>query len=218
MLSDADYAELSGSGCRVFHWRRAPDEMCRAHPGQLANRESKLPSMWPRRCHSPLQLGAIAVGGVVLLLLTLVAVVLLPKSFAWIHPLSMGWGARWLQWLGGLTLLLPGLVLEVRAISVLNQGVRLERWRDEEVNALRVLVEKPVWNALVWSLTVLLALLVLLLPRHSSFSSAWCFIWMPLNLLSALRNALRKPASTVPSIVDWPPRQPLHSERWGQRV
>ena len=127
-------------------------------------------------------------------------------------------GARCLQWLGGLTVLLPGVVLQVRAISVLNHGVRLERWREEEVDALRVTVEKPLWSASTWALTVMLALLVFLLPRHSSFSSAWCFIWMPLTLLSALRNAVRKPDSAVPSILSGFPSQSLHSEHRGQRI
>ena len=174
--------------------------------------------MWPRQSQTPVQLGRIAVGGVLLFLLTLLAVVLLPKSFAWMHPVHADWGARCLQWLGGLTVLLPGVVLQVRAISVLNHGVRLERWREEEVDALRVTVEKPLWSASTWALTVMLALLVFLLPRHSSFSSAWCFIWMPLTLLSALRNAVRKPDSAVPSILSGFPSQSLHSEHRGQRI
>ena len=173
--------------------------------------------MWPRRCHNPMELARIAVRGVVLFLVTLTAAGLLPRSaYARMRPVHPGWEAWCLVVLTTLIFVLPGVVIKARALSLLNEGVRLERWSDRDLAALRAAVDKPVWRMLSWLIPAGLALVLLLSPRHSIFTSAWCFTWIPMSLIYELRT-LTKPDAPGPSLLA-SAGKPLHSEHWGHRA
>ena len=165
-----------------------------------------------------MQLGASAAEGLALYTLTLSAVALLSyRGVPWINTLHIGWGSWFFRSLVVLAVFVPCLVIELRAISLLREGIRLERWREEELDALRVQVDRPVWTFVSWSLFVLMILLIILLPLRSRFSSAWLFLWMPMSLISSLQSSLRKPISSERKTIDWSTAKPLQSDCWGGR-
>lgn len=176
-----------------------------------------LRGMWPSRRNTPVQLGTIAVRGMVLYTLTLsVAALLSYLGVSWLHTLHIG--PRFFRGLVALAVFVPSLVIELRAILLLREGIRLERWSEEDLDALRTKVDRPVWTFVGWSLFVLMVLLIVLLPLGSGFSSVWLFVWMPISLISNLQSALRKPISPERKTIDWSTAKPLQSDHWGGKA
>ncbi len=173
--------------------------------------------MWPTRQHSPSRLAVTALGGTV----TYVLIVLVWVLFSYgdsprLRAPDLSFGGWLSRFLAVVVLLLPGIVIALRALSLLNEGVRLERWSDAQLDAVRAQVQRPLWTAVSGCLFVLVALSWIFARRHSVLSTAWLFLWLPLNLISSLRTAVRKPIARERRPVDWTPSKPLHSEHWGE--
>ncbi len=172
--------------------------------------------MWANRRKNPSQLGAIAAAGMLLCILTLLVCTLLSRTNG---PLaaafSIGHG-RWVLRLGiALGVLLPGVVLSLRAVSVLKEGIRQEWWSEDEVEVLRKQVDRPVWSALIWLLLSVMAVQLVLLPQHSALASASMFFPLAISLLTSLQTAVRKPIPLERKTIDWSTAKPLQSEHWG---
>jgi hypothetical protein len=150
--------------------------------------------MWPTRQQNPMQLAGMAVRGVVLYTLTLTVAVLtrhlwLPivrPSGTFLHTIAAVVVA--------LAVLDPGIVLMMRATSLLRRGVRAGRWPEEELAPLRRQVERPVWTAMA----ILFAGLIICLPlvMMRTVAGVLLFLLPPLELIVLLRGTMR---STDPS-------------------
>jgi hypothetical protein len=176
--------------------------------------------MWPTRRDTPLQLATAAIWGVVIYTLTLsLAALMSHRGTPWIAAFDTGRGDRLIRlcvaFALGLAAFVPGVVIELRAMSLLREGIRLERWQAEQVDALRQQVDRPIWISVSFLWFALMVLGLLLAPRHSIFFSAWLFLWMPVKLISSLRVSTRKPIPSSRMIIDWTTAKPLQSEHWG---
>jgi hypothetical protein len=176
--------------------------------------------MWPTRRDTPLQLAKTAIWGVVIYTLALsLAALMSHRGTPWIVAFDIGRGDRLIRFCIAVALALaafaPGVILELRSVSLLRGGIRLERWQEEQVDALRQQVDRPIWTILSFLLFALAVLALLLTAWHSIFFKAWLFLWLPVNLIGALRSSTRKSVPSSRMIIDWTTAKPLQSEHWG---
>jgi hypothetical protein len=115
----------------------------------------------------------------------------------------------------GIAVVAPGVIIGLRAVSLLREGIRLELWQEEQVDALRRQVDRPIWTIASLLLLALMVLGLLLAPRHSIFFSAWLFLLLPVNLIGSIRASIRKPIASSRMIIDWTTAKRLQSEHWG---
>jgi hypothetical protein len=146
-----------------------------------------------------MQLAVSAIWGVVICTLALLLTVMLRRA------LDLGPGDSWIRLCAAsapvLAMLATGAAVEWHALSLLREGIRLHRWQEDEVDALRRHVERPVWSVI----SILLFLLIfaslvsglLLWPPHSIFVGSWVLLFMPANLIARLRRALQKRARST---------------------
>ena len=176
--------------------------------------------MWLTRRETPLQLARVAIWGVAIYTLTLSLAILMSRpGVPWIAAFDIGRSDRLMR-LGvafalGLAVFAPGIIVGLRAMSLLREGIRLERWQEEQVEALRRQVDRPIWTIASLLLLALIVLALLLAPRHSIFISAWLFLWLPVNLIGSMRASIRKPVASSRMTIDWATAKPLQSEYWG---
>jgi hypothetical protein len=164
-----------------------------------------------------MQLAGASLAGVALYTLTLLLVLwILHPGMPWTGASASGWVKSLFRICTALAILVPGIVIKFRAMSLLREGVRQERWHEKELEALRQQVDRPVWTAATWLMFGLVVLGVLLLSLYPAFSSAWLFIWMPATLVGELRSALRKPDPLARKMIDWSTAKPLQSKHWGR--
>jgi hypothetical protein len=115
----------------------------------------------------------------------------------------------------GLGVLAPGFIAGWRAVSLLREGLRVERWREEQVDALRRKVDRPIWAVGCLLLLVLMVSAILFTPRHSIFFTACLSLLLPINLIGLLQSSVRKPVSSSSKLIDWTKAKPVESEHWG---
>jgi hypothetical protein len=209
-------------------WAESNGRFLRVVPGMEPGPDVYLPAprnillgMWLTRRETPLQLARAAIWGVVIYTLTLSVVVLIPhRGVPWIEIIDIDHGGRLIRFCITFALALavfaPGVIVGLRAVSLLREGIRQERWQEEQVEALRKHVDRPIWTVVRILLLALIVLALLLAPRHSIFFSAWLFLLLPVNLIGSMRASMRKPvASSSRMIIDWTTAKPLQSEHWG---
>lgn len=108
-----------------------------------------------------------------------------------------------------IVIFVPGFAIQMRALHLLRRGVRKEFWREEDLDALRTQVNRPVWTIISSLLLASSMLLMLVSPVRPTFSAAWWFLWWPAYLLMDLRLVLRKPISSVRTTIDWSNAKPV---------
>jgi hypothetical protein len=90
----------------------------------------------------------------------------------------------------------PITVLGYRAAFLLREGIRVQRWHEQQVEELRRNVEHPIWTAAIFLAMAVPILGLLFTKWHSIFSPAWIFLWMPVSLIIWLRHSLPKPPTS----------------------
>jgi hypothetical protein len=162
--------------------------------------------MWPTRRNSPVQLAAYTVGGVFFYLAALLAVTALSA-----HPPQFVRPAGPLLWIAAtFALLAPGIAVSMRANHLVREGIRLEWWSDNQVDALRAQIQTPIWTGLYWTGLIAVLSLVPFLVNVLIYQ-----FWLPISLLGSLRTALVKPRRRERFTIDWSKFKPLQSEHWG---
>ena len=111
------------------------------------------------------------------------------------------------------------LWIVVEAKSAIGRGVRLDRWKDAELEPLR-LVLKSTWLKYVGRATAgsfaLAAVLAVLLNLRMYFPlGAWYLFLFPWQMVAELRRTLDPPK--VAARVSWQDASPIRSEHWGER-
>jgi hypothetical protein len=208
-------------------WAESNGRFLRVVPGMEPGPDVYLPAprnillgMWPTRRETPLQLAKTAIWGVVIYTLALsLAALMSHRGTPWIVAFDIGRGDRLIRFCVAVALALaafaPGVILELRAVSLLREGIRLEHWQEEQVDALRQQVDRPIWTIISFLLFALAVLALLLTAWHSIFFRAWLFLWLPVNLIGALRASIRKSVPSSRMIIDWTTAKSLRSEHWG---
>jgi hypothetical protein len=147
--------------------------------------------MWPTRQQTPKQLAGAAVNGVAISMLALLPVM----EFR--HELDLGQGDAvahvGLAAVLMLAVMTPITILGGRAVFLLREGIRIGRWREEQIEELRRQVERPIWTAAICLAFALGILGLLFTEWHRIFFKVWLFLWMPVTLIFWLRNSLPKP-------------------------
>ena len=161
-----------------------------------------------------MQLAGASIWGVALYMLSLVAL------FSYLEMSRTTASARGrVEWLvricAGLAIVAPGVILKFRAVSLLRAGIRQERWHENELDALRRQVDRPVWTVALWLMAGLVLVCGLLLSQHPALSSVWLFVWVPWSLILELRSTLRKADAWPSKMLDWSSAKPLESEHGG---
>lgn len=108
-----------------------------------------------------------------------------------------------------------GLMLVLRSVTTLKNGVENQRWPDPQIEPLRKCLESHSYTALTIVLLVAYATFGLIVTRLRD--EGWiCFLLM--MTLSQLRFAVRRPAAPKPGpLSDWLNFGPLRSNHWGKR-
>jgi hypothetical protein len=113
-----------------------------------------------------------------------------------------------------IAILAPGFVIKFRAISLLREGIRQERWQETELDALRQQVNRPMWTVAMWLMFGLLVFSPVLFSLHATV--VWLFLWVPASLTLELRSAVHKPDSLSCKMIDGNTAKPPLSDHWGQ--
>jgi hypothetical protein len=162
-----------------------------------------------------MQLAGASIWGVALFMLSLIALISY-REMSWTAAFAIGW-VKWLiRICVSVAVFVPGVFVKFRAMSLLREGIRQERWQEKELDALRHQVFRPVWTAATWLMFGLVVLCPLLLSLHPALSSIWLIVWMPAILVLELRSALHKPDPLSHKMIDWSKAKPLQSEHWGR--
>ena len=125
-----------------------------------------------------------------------------------LHILSRGHSAIVL-------LLLPvlGLALDWLALERLNDGIRNEKWPDEEIAPLRRLTQYSAFTVI--PLLALVALLAISIFNHFHMSDLfWPVYWTNMTL-GQLKLAVKPMATTTTGAV-WQHAAPICSDHWGE--
>lgn len=149
--------------------------------------------MWPTRQQTPMQLAGCAAWSAVFWLIAMFLpwagyhAVLAARPGTALNPTMVS---------AALALAVLAAIAGWRALSLLREGLRLGRWKEDEVDALRQRVERPAWTmirGLGFFLLVACLILALLSTRGSIFLPVGVSLVIPLHLLGGLRNAVRRP-------------------------
>jgi hypothetical protein len=116
-----------------------------------------------------------------------------------------------------LVVMASGGMLLFKAQAYLGDGVRQERWSQDELRRPRRLVQHPAVRAIeIAALAGAVSLLIaeLITKRVNSGILCWPLIYIPM-LFRGIRSALKEPrVSQIPTHFDNLP--PLHSDHWGR--
>ena len=172
--------------------------------------------MWPTTRNTPMQLAktAVVANGLYIGLLLLASFVPMPHRTSLFNP-GHAWQTVTVRIIVSCLVILPGTLLLLRSLKVLRKGIRENRWSEEQIDSLRVQLDRPLWNVLRWSTLALVALSFIVLPEHSLIVIGFYFFLIPFGTLSELRAALNKPVSRTPRTIDWSTAKPLQSDSWG---
>ncbi len=168
--------------------------------------------MWAGRQDTPLRLAVLAMGGALYTFTLLAAALLLHGRL--VHAQSF-WLLRTCI---APVIFVPGFAIQMRALHLLRRGVRKDLWREEDLDALRTQINRPVWTFVSWLLLASMMLVIVVSPVRSTLSIPWLLLWLPAYLLMDLRLALRKPISSVRKTIDWSTAKPLRSDHWGHQA
>jgi hypothetical protein len=150
--------------------------------------------MWPTRQQTPKQLAIAGAWGVVFSMLAFWLLVIFR------HELDLGPVASTRRLVLAAPLIVavmtPITVLGYRAAFLLREGIRVQRWHEQQVEELRRNVEHPIWTAAIFLAMAVPILGLLFTKWHSIFSAAWIFLWMPVSLIIWLRHSLPKPPTS----------------------
>jgi hypothetical protein len=113
-----------------------------------------------------------------------------------------------------LSLLAIGLTLELKALSLLKDGLANEQWPSRQIDPLRSKVESPV--LMIFTVALLIGWLAcfLVFPHGRIHETAYSFYLLSQSLMQ-LRYAFRKSPPPVDPAA-WQTFKPLQSEHWGQ--
>ncbi len=90
-------------------------------------------------------------------------------------------------------------------------------WSDSALDELRDLLQKPLWNYLLWWSILGPVLILIAHPRHLvPAGGSWALF--PILAFGELKRTILPPASKPPhGLLPLSDLQPIHSEHWGER-
>jgi hypothetical protein len=156
---------------------------------------------------SAMQLAGVAVLGSVL------------ASSSFIVPVTSNQRFCSMGWLGRLLLLLPFfaacITLTLMAESRFKDGVRNNRWSEEEIAPVREVLLSPWWT--FFSVVTLIASGILMFVSAHSYRDIGWALFVIGQSATRLQTAFRQPTPKNPSGPDWKSFSPIRSEHWGER-
>jgi hypothetical protein len=129
------------------------------------------------------------------------------------HDVACECTRGWWRLVIGLSVIATSIGYSLRAMTLLKDGVRNQRWLEKELEPVRTLVSRPIWNVLMWVQVVAGLAYWIFGPKHNVLALYYWFAYIPLQVPQQMRLALRKPR--VPVTIDWKAFKPMQSEHWG---